>query len=165
MTLPQLKAMPSGDRSRKENLINFGFRLPSAIDHRPLNFQELWHLLWRPSSNIEKFKDAEKLSKSKRNENNQAFELLKGRTKHKSKTLFLSATPAEFELDMSEQIVEQLIRPTGLLDPITYVYPKSWDYQILLSSIEKLIKKKPHLSDFLEKKYTDKEDLKEIFVN
>lgn len=163
MTLPQLRAMPSGDKSRKNNLIDFGFRLPSAIDHRPLNFQELSHLIWRPWSNIEKLKEQKLVSQSNRNKNNMAFELLKNRTKHNSKTLFLSATPAEYELDISQQIVEQLIRPTGLLDPITYIYPKSGDYNMLLWSVDKLIKKKPHLTEFLEEDYTEKEDLKEIF--
>jgi excinuclease ABC subunit B len=63
----------------------------------------------------------------------------------------LSATPSAYELDLSDQVAEQIIRPTGLLDPITYVYPKSGDYNMLMSSIDKLVNKKPHLKDFLEK--------------
>ncbi|HCB51039.1 TPA: hypothetical protein DEP21_00355 [Patescibacteria group bacterium] len=63
---------------------------------------------------------------------------------------------------MSEQIVQQIIRPTGLLDPITYVYPKSGDYDMLESSIETLIKKKPHLEEFLDG-YSLKNDMKEVF--
>lgn len=64
-------------------------------------------------------------------------------------SIFLSATPAEYELELSQQIVEQIIRPTGLLDPITYVYPKSGDYQLLLQSLDDLLGKKPHLDPYL----------------
>ena len=67
-----------------------------------------------------------------------------------AKTIFLSATPAEYELKLSDKIVEQIIRPTGLLDPITYVYPKSGEYDPLMKSLETLIAKKPHLKEFLE---------------
>ena len=76
VTVPQIGAMYKGDRSRKENLINFGFRLPSAFDNRPLRFEE--------------------------------FEKLQ------PQTLYVSATPADYETDLSTQVVEQLIRPTGL---------------------------------------------------
>ena len=79
VTLPQVRAMYAGDRARKENLVKYGFRLPSAFDNRPLNFDEFWGKL------------------------NQA--------------VFVSATPAEFEKEASTKIVEQVIRPTGLLDP------------------------------------------------
>lgn len=78
-TIPQLHAMYAGDRSRKENLVEFGFRLPSALDNRPLRFQEFTELL--------------------------------------NQTIFISATPGPYELQHSEQIVEQIIRPTGLVDP------------------------------------------------
>lgn len=78
-TIPQLHAMYAGDRSRKENLVEFGFRLPSAMDNRPLQFQEFMDLV------------------------NQA--------------VFISATPGPFEMQHSGQIVEQIIRPTGLIDP------------------------------------------------
>jgi excinuclease ABC subunit B len=67
-----------------------------------------------------------------------------------AKTIFLSATPAEYELQLSDKIVEQIIRPTGLLDPVTYVYPKSGDYDVLMQSMDCLMKKKPHLKEFLD---------------
>ncbi|MBR5295479.1 MAG: excinuclease ABC subunit UvrB, partial [Clostridia bacterium] len=83
VTIPQVRAMSAGDRARKENLVEFGFRLPSAFDNRPLRFDEF----------------EEKIGQ----------------------TIYVSATPAEFELDRSEQVVEQIIRPTGLLDPLCEV--------------------------------------------
>ncbi len=79
-TIPQIRAMYKGDRSRKTNLVEYGFRIPSALDNRPLNFEE--------------------------------FEALT------DKVLYLSATPADYEKDKSKTITEQIIRPTGLLDPI-----------------------------------------------
>ena len=79
MTIPQIRGMFAGDRARKENLINYGFRLPSALDNRPLKFDE--------------------------------FE------KKIGQTIFMSATPAEYEYSHSKAVVEQLIRPTGLIDP------------------------------------------------
>lgn len=86
VTIPQIRAMYGGDRSRKEVLVEYGFRLPAAIDNRPLKFEE--------------------------------FETLVGQT------LFVSATPADYELQKSEGVVvEQLIRPTGLLDPVIEVRP------------------------------------------
>jgi len=86
VTLPQVRAMYGGDRSRKENLVEYGFRLPAAMDNRPLMFSE--------------------------------FEQLQGQT------IYVSATPADYELGQSEGVVvEQLIRPTGLLDPIIEVRP------------------------------------------
>ncbi len=84
-TLPQLRAMQAGDRSRKENLVNFGFRLPSAFDNRPLTFAEF-----------------------------SAYMKL---------VLFVSATPGNYELKESGRVVEQIIRPTGLLDPPVEVRP------------------------------------------
>ncbi|MCR5411790.1 MAG: hypothetical protein K6E76_02085 [Patescibacteria group bacterium] len=75
---------------------------------------------------------------------------LLSKQKKQAKSIFLSATPGEYELKLSEQVVEQIIRPTGLLDPITYLYPKSGDYQHLLESIDKLLKKKPYLKKYLE---------------
>jgi excinuclease ABC subunit B len=86
VTVPQIGAMYGGDRSRKENLVNFGFRLPAAIDNRPLKFPEFESLM--------------------------------------NQVIYVSATPADYELEKSEGvIVEQVIRPTGLLDPIIEVRP------------------------------------------
>ena len=85
VTLPQVGAMYAGDRSRKESLVNYGFRLPSAFDNRPLTFDEFYSKL------------------------NQA--------------IFVSATPAQFEREQSSSIVEQVIRPTGLLDPQVEIRP------------------------------------------
>jgi excinuclease ABC subunit B len=80
---------------------------------------------------------------------NQLMTLVK---KHKkdTKSIFLSATPSEYELKLADKIVEQIIRPTGLLDPITYVYPKSGNYDSLIISIDTLLKKKPHLNEFMQ---------------
>ncbi len=95
--LPQLRAMYGGDRARKESLVNFGFRLPSAFDNRPLRFDEV---------------------NSKLNQ-----------------VIFVSATPAEYEKQNSEQIVEQVIRPTGLVDPTVIVKPVEGQIEDLLSEI------------------------------
>jgi excinuclease UvrABC helicase subunit UvrB len=73
-----------------------------------------------------------------------------GRKKNNAKTLFVSATPAKYEAAHSQKVVEQIIRPTGLLDPITYVYPKSGDYNMLVSSVDSLINKKPHTKKYFE---------------
>ena len=97
VTLPQCRAMYAGDRSRKEALVNYGFRLPSAYDNRPLNFEEF-------NTKI-----------------NQA--------------IFVSATPAEYELSRSAQTVEQVIRPTGLLDPIVEVRPIDGQIDDLIGEI------------------------------
>ena len=70
----------------------------------------------------------------------------------------MSATPAEYELELSDKVVEQIIRPTGLLDPVTFVYPKSGNYNLLLDSLPKLIKKKPFLNE-----EGHKTNLEEIF--
>ncbi|MCC5813737.1 MAG: excinuclease ABC subunit UvrB [Leptospira sp.] len=104
VTIPQVGGMYAGDRARKETLINFGFRLPSALDNRPLNFQE--------------------------------FESLT------PNTLYVSATPAEFELKASAQAVEQIIRPTGLLDPIVEIRPTKDQMEDLLVEIRKRIDRK-----------------------
>jgi excinuclease ABC subunit B len=105
VTVPQIRGMWGGDRSRKENLVEFGFRLPSALDNRPLAFDE--------------------------------FESMQGQT------LFVSATPAEYELRKSEGVVvEQLIRPTGLLDPVIHVRPSANQIDDLLNEIDERIKKK-----------------------
>src|SRR5699024_3079148 len=85
VTLPQVRAMYAGDRARKENLVRYGFRLPSAFDNRPLNFDEF----------------------------NERI----------NQVIYVSATPAEYERSRSSQIVEQIIRPTGLLDPKIEVRP------------------------------------------
>ena len=145
MSVPQLRAMPQGDKSRKISLVEHGFRLPSALDHRPLLFEELSYILnWESKFG--------KLHSS-----------LKQKKKQWAKSLFVSATPGEYEIKISNKIVEQLIRPTGLLDPFTYVYPKSWDYELLFKNLEKLLQKKPELEGFL-KGYDQKIDLKKLFL-
>ena len=97
VTLPQCRAMYAGDRSRKDSLVNYGFRLPSAYDNRPLNFQEF---------------------DSKLNQ-----------------IIYVSATPAEYEMTRSAQTVEQVIRPTGLLDPIVQVRPIDGQIDDLIGEI------------------------------
>ena len=97
VTLPQCRAMYAGDRSRKDALVNYGFRLPSAYDNRPLNFDEF---------------------QSKLNQ-----------------TVYVSATPGEFEKSRSGQTVEQVIRPTGLLDPIIEVHPIDGQIDDLIEQI------------------------------
>jgi len=105
VTIPQVRAMWGGDRSRKVNLVDFGFRLPSALDNRPLTFNE--------------------------------FESLLGQT------IYVSATPSEYELRKSDGIVvEQLIRPTGLLDPEIDVRPSKNQIDDLLEEIDERVKKK-----------------------
>lgn len=103
VTLSQIGAMYEGDRSRKTNLINFGFRLPSALDNRPLKFAE--------------------------------FE------KKLNQTLFVSATPREEEIKRSNRIVEQIIRPTGLLDPNVEVRPSEGQMQDIYGEIKQRIAK------------------------
>lgn len=104
VTVPQVRAMYAGDRSRKTSLIDFGFRLPSAYDNRPLNFKEF------------------------ENKINQV--------------IFVSATPAQYEKDNSKQIVEQVIRPTGLVDPEVQIRPIKGQIDDLLSEINKRAEKK-----------------------
>ncbi|MGZ7880057.1 excinuclease ABC subunit UvrB [Acinetobacter soli] len=97
VTVPQIGAMYKGDRSRKENLVNYGFRLPSALDNRPMKFEEWERIV--PS------------------------------------TIFVSATPAKYELEKSEQIVEQVVRPTGLIDPEIEIRPVLTQVDDVLSEI------------------------------
>jgi len=102
VTIPQVRAMYGGDRSRKQNLVEYGFRLPSALDNRPLKFEEFESML--------------------------------------TQTIYVSATPAEYELQQSEGVVvEQVIRPTGLLDPIIEVRPSINQVDDLLEEIHKTI--------------------------
>lgn len=104
VTLSQVKAMFGGDRSRKENLVEYGFRLPAALDNRPLKFEE--------------------------------FETLVGQT------IFVSATPADYELAKSQGVVvEQVIRPTGLLDPIIEVRPSHNQIDDLVREIGEVVKR------------------------
>jgi len=161
MTVPQLQAMPKADMSRKTNLINHWFRLPSASDHRPLGFEELEVILGLKK--LQELKDKEdKLISDPEKQKNQ-LKLIQSKIKKKAKTLFASATPAQYETNLAQTIVEQVIRPTGLLDPITYVYPKSGDEQLLLDSVEKLIQKKPHLKHFFQQYHHDDEDFNDLF--
>ncbi len=105
VTIPQLRAMYGGDRSRKHNLVEFGFRLPAAMDNRPLKFEE--------------------------------FE---GLTRQ---VIYVSATPSDYEIEQSEGVVvEQLIRPTGLLDPPIEVRPSINQIDDLLEEIEKTVENK-----------------------
>jgi excinuclease ABC subunit B len=97
VTLGQLGGMYRGDRSRKENLVDYGFRLPSALDNRPLRFEEFERMM--------------------------------------PQTIFVSATPADYERQRSGQVVEQLVRPTGLIDPQLSVRPASTQVDDLLSEI------------------------------
>ena len=102
-TIPQVRAMWGGDRSRKTNLVDFGFRLPSAMDNRPLKFNEFEEIL--------------------------------------NQVIFVSATPSDYELTKSEGvIVEQIIRPTGLLDPVIEVRPSLNQIDDLLEEIDERIK-------------------------
>ena len=101
VTIPQVGGMYKGDRARKENLVNYGFRLPSAMDNRPLRFDE--------------------------------FEAMM------RQTVFVSATPADYEATHTAQVVEQLVRPTGLVDPILIVRPASTQVDDLLSEANKRI--------------------------
>ena len=104
VTVPQLGGMYRGDKSRKETLVDYGFRLPSALDNRPLQFSE--------------------------------FE------KYKFQTVYVSATPGPYEIDNSTHIVEQVIRPTGLIDPNVEVRPSSNQVEDVLSEINKVVRNK-----------------------
>lgn len=99
VTLPQVRGMYEGDRSRKENLVNYGFRLPSALDNRPLVFKEFEGII--------------------------------------KQSVFVSATPADYEMEHSENIVEQVIRPTGLLDPEIEVRPALNQVDNLIGEVNK----------------------------
>ena len=103
MTIPQIRAMYNGDKSRKTNLVEYGFRLPSAYDNRPLKFEE--------------------------------FE------KRLNQVTFVSATPASYEKNVSDDIVEQIIRPTGLLDPLVEVRKTNGQIEDLINEIFKVTKK------------------------
>jgi excinuclease ABC subunit B len=104
VTLPQVRGMYGGDRSRKESLVEFGFRLPSAYDNRPLTYDEFYERI--------------------------------------GQKIFVSATPGEFERSVSAQVVEQVIRPTGLLDPEVTVKPTDGQIDDLLSEISVRIERK-----------------------
>lgn len=97
VTVPQVRAMYAGDRSRKESLVKYGFRLPSAFDNRPLNFEEFEERI--------------------------------------NQVIYVSATPAQYEYDNSRAVAEQLIRPTGLLDPEIFVRPIEGQIDDLLTEI------------------------------
>jgi len=103
MTLPQIRGMYHGDRSRKETLVEYGFRLPSALDNRPLNFPEFQG--------------------------------------HINQVIYTSATPADFEYEHSQQVVEQLVRPTGLLEPTIEVKPTKGQIDDLLDQIKTRVDK------------------------
>ncbi|MFH0975674.1 MAG: excinuclease ABC subunit UvrB [Spirochaetota bacterium] len=99
VTIPQVRGMYHGDRSRKQNLVDYGFRLPSALDNRPLYFEEFESIMHN--------------------------------------VIFVSATPQDYELNVSKQIVEQIIRPTGLLDPPIEVRPAQNQVDDLISEVRK----------------------------
>ena len=101
VTIPQVGGMYKGDRSRKENLVDYGFRLPSALDNRPLKFEEFEKLM--------------------------------------PQTVFVSATPADYEDKHQGQVVEQVARPTGLVDPVVEIRPASSQVDDLLSEVKKRI--------------------------
>ncbi len=103
MTVPQVRGMYHGDRSRKETLVKYGFRLPSALDNRPLGFEE--------------------------------FE------EHIHQAIYTSATPAPYELEHSEQVVQQIIRPTGLVDPEVIVKPTEGQIDDLLGQITRRVER------------------------
>ena len=101
ISVPQVRGMYHGDRARKQTLVEFGFRLPSAMDNRPLNFEEFEH--------------------------------------HLNQVVFVSATPGPHELSVSSQVVEQVIRPTGLLDPVIEVKPTRGQIDDLLDQVQQRI--------------------------
>ena len=103
ITLPQVRGMYKGDRSRKDTLVNYGFRLPSALDNRPLQFEEF--------------------------------------ASHIHQVIYVSATPSPFEREQSEQIVEQIIRPTGLIDPVIQVRPSKGQIDDLIGEVRQRITK------------------------
>ena len=103
VTVPQFRGMYKGDRSRKQTLVDFGFRLPSALDNRPLMFEE--------------------------------FELLS------PQLIYVSATPGDYEIEKSDQIAEQVVRPTGLIDPVIEIRPAGSQVDDLLSEISKIVRK------------------------
>lgn len=125
-TIPQVRAMYNGDRARKENLVNYGFRLPSALDNRPLKFNEFLDRI--------------------------------------NQCVFVSATPGDFELEKANSVVEQIIRPTGLLDPKVIVKPAENQVDDLINEINKRVEKKERvLVTTLTKKQA--EDLSEYLYS
>ena len=104
VTIPQLRGMFAGDKSRKDSLVQYGFRLPSAYDNRPLYFKEIENYM--------------------------------------KKVIFVSATPAKYELERSEQVVEQIIRPTGLVDPEVILKPIKNQMDSVIEEIKKRTEKK-----------------------
>ncbi len=118
ITLPQLRGMYSGDHDRKLTLMKYGFRLPSALDNRPLRFEEF--------------------------------------LRHVNQCIFVSATPAPYELSISEQIAEQLIRPTGLVDPEVEVRPQTNQIEDLMKEIkERSAKSERVIVNTLTKKFAE----------
>ena len=110
VTVPQIGAMYKGDRARKTNLVEYGFRLPSALDNRPLKFEE--------------FEDIA------------------------PQTIYVSATPGDFELERADnEIVEQVVRPTGLIDPVVDIRPVAVQVDDLLSEIKKRVDPDPNISE------------------
>ena len=107
VTVPQISGMYNGDRARKQNLVDYGFRLPSALDNRPLNFDEFQQRM--------------------------------------GQTIYVSATPSEYEKEKSTQIVEQIIRPTGLVDPELIIRPTGDQVKNVILEIAEVIKKKERI--------------------
>ena len=125
VTIPQLRGMYRGDRSRKETLVNYGFRLPSALDNRPLRFDEVEAIV--------------------------------------NQVVFVSATPGPYEMENGSQIVEQIIRPTGLIDPQITVHPVRGQIDHLIGQIKERVKRKQRvLVTTLTKRMA--EDLTEYFT-
>ena len=111
VTIPQIRAMWGGDRSRKMNLVDYGFRLPSALDNRPLNFQEFESLI--------------------------------------DKVVFVGATPSDYELSSSDGIIiEQIIRPTGLLDPPIEVRKTENQIDDIINEVHKRIEVQERILDY-----------------
>jgi excinuclease ABC subunit B len=102
VTIPQIGGMYKGDRARKENLVNYGFRLPSALDNRPLRFDEFEHVM--------------------------------------RQSIFISATPSVYEAEHAGQVVEQVVRPTGLIDPVIEVRPATHQVDDLMSEVNLRVK-------------------------
>lgn len=118
VTMPQIRGMYNGDRARKQTLVDYGFRLPSALDNRPLSFEEFTGII--------------------------------------NETIFVSATPSEYELEKSSQIAEQVIRPTGLLDPEIVVKPSQNQIKDLVENIkERAIKGQRTLVTTLTKRMSE----------
>lgn len=107
VTLPQVRGMYNGDRSRKQTLVDYGFRLPSALDNRPLNFEEFHRKIHQ--------------------------------------VVYVSATPGDYELERSQAIIEQIIRPTGLIDPQIIVQKTEGQIDVLIEEIETVIARKERI--------------------